>query len=58
MSRRERDLVKEEILNLIDDRSAPAIMTKREAMELLEELSTDIDCRIDCLRDELNEEEG
>lgn len=46
---------REQILDEIDRATAPDVMDWREALEFLEELSTDLDGRIEALREE-NEE--
>ena len=43
----------EKILNEIDAATEPKIMTKNKAMDFLSRLVSELECRIDALRDEL-----
>lgn len=50
------DPKREQILNEIDRATAPDVMGWREALQFLEELSADLDGRIEALREENKEE--
>ena len=43
----------ENIINVIDDACAPEKMTKPEAVDFLEQIVTEIDLRIEALREEM-----
>jgi hypothetical protein len=44
------------VMTAIDTLTEPTVMTKREAIEFLEQCMTDIECRIEALKDELKNE--
>ena len=46
------DRQREQVLNKIDDITAPAVMGWKEAKTFLEELAADIDARIEALKEE------
>lgn len=46
------------VLDLLDRETEPRSMSKAEALELLEELGTDLEARIEALKHEIAEEEG
>lgn len=50
-------LSKEDILHAIDKATEPKKMTKKEALDWLEELGADLDGRCDALKDEIAAEE-
>lgn len=52
-----RDMTVEEILWKIDAASDPVNMTPEQALAFLERLSTDIECRIDGIKDDLRNRE-
>lgn len=45
-----------DIMDIIDRATEPAVMGKREALEFLEQIETDIEGRKEALRDELRAE--
>lgn len=49
--------LREKVRNLIEAVTSPKKMTKREAIDFLEELSSDIDGMIDGLKDEIRNED-
>lgn len=54
----EHDAERERIMGEVDTAIAPGKMTKQEAVEWLEELTSDIDGRIMALQEELSAEAG
>lgn len=46
------------ISKAIDDASGPDKMSKKEALEFLEEIASDLEGKIDALRGEIQNEEG
>jgi hypothetical protein len=46
----------QDIMTEIDLATEPAVMSKREALEFLEQCSTELEGRMEALRDELREE--
>lgn len=48
-------MTRQEIMDTIDEATGPEAMTKAEALEFLEELATDIEGRIEALKEELRE---
>lgn len=52
------EAVRQSVLAELDGATTPDVMSKAEALEVLEELSVDLDGRIECLKEEIaNEEE-
>lgn len=43
----------EDILEAVDDATDPSLMSKVEAVKFLENLSTEIECRLGAFRDEI-----
>ena len=50
------DEAREEILALLNRRTAPDVMTKAEALDVLEELFADLEGRCEALKNEIEEE--
>jgi hypothetical protein len=46
-----------ELLQAIDDATAPSLMSKAEALDLLEELIDDVKMRCEALREEIKNEQ-